>query len=230
MRTMPSQQSNPLLSSAEISKVNQHLRPMEPVEIIKWAVNHSARPMLTTNFRPLSAAILHMATKIKPDIPVVWVDSGYNTPATYQFAERLIADLNLNLKTYTPSVTAARRSILHGGVPARDDAVRHESFTREVKLEPFAAAVDDLQPDLWITAIRRDQTAFRRTLDIASPAMSDVLRIASYFYCTDGDLQDYIDTNDLPDNTDYVDPTKLGSDQECGLQTLTWLNRPSISA
>ena len=47
--------------------------------------------------------ILHLCTQAQPDIPVLWVDHGYNRPATYRHAEQLKSLLKLNLKPYLPS-------------------------------------------------------------------------------------------------------------------------------
>ncbi|MEK7844683.1 MAG: phosphoadenosine phosphosulfate reductase family protein, partial [Pseudomonadota bacterium] len=46
---------------------------------------------------------------MQPDIPVLWVDHGYNRPATYRYAEKLRDTLHLNLKIYLPRITAAYR-------------------------------------------------------------------------------------------------------------------------
>ena len=59
----------------------------------------TAQPaIITTNFRPFEAVILHMVTRAKRDVPVVWMDNGYNTDATYRFADEVTKQLNLNLQ------------------------------------------------------------------------------------------------------------------------------------
>ena len=93
----------------DISNFNDELREKNPSEIIKWALEKSKNPILTTNFRPYEAAIIHLCTKVMPDIKVVWCDSGYNTKAIYIYAEKIISALNLNLKLSIPRL---RYSIL----------------------------------------------------------------------------------------------------------------------
>ena len=51
--------------------------------------------------------ILHLVTQVQPDIPVLWVDHGYNRPATYVHAEQVKKLLKLNIKAYLPKMTAA---------------------------------------------------------------------------------------------------------------------------
>ena len=205
--------------SASLLSAAADFQHLDPHSIVRQALRYAERPLLSTNFRPRAAALLHLVTRIVPDIPVVWVDSGYNTPATYRFAEAVTQRLKLNLKVYTPLVSSARRTAVLGGVPGLDDPA-HEAFTQEVKLEPFERALRELAPDLWFTGIRAEQTDFRKTLGVISRGPFGTTRVAPFFALTGLDLEDYLYEHDLPDNDDYVDPTKVLDRRECGLQNL----------
>ena len=100
--------------------------------------NTERSPVVTTNFRPYEVAILHAVADVSPDIPVIWCDTGYNTPQTYRHAEELIARLGLNIKLYVPAQTVAHRDVVMG-IPDIDDPL-HKVFTEQVKLEPFQRA------------------------------------------------------------------------------------------
>jgi 3'-phosphoadenosine 5'-phosphosulfate sulfotransferase (PAPS reductase)/FAD synthetase len=54
---------------------------------------------------PYEAVMLHLAVQAQPDIPVLWVDHGYNRPATYRHADGQLraTRLGLNLKPYLPA-------------------------------------------------------------------------------------------------------------------------------
>jgi phosphoadenosine phosphosulfate reductase len=192
---------------------------VEPQYIVRKALEAARNPVVSTNFRPRSAAFLHLVTRIAPDIPVLWVDTGYNTPATYRFAVELTRRLKLNLNVYSPLVTSARRNAVLGGVPDLD-APEHAAFTREVKLEPFERALREHAPDVWLTGIRGEQTEFRRTLGVVSAGPFGTLRVAPVFAWSAVDLEDYLYEHGLPDNDDYVDPTKGRDNRECGLQNM----------
>jgi phosphoadenosine phosphosulfate reductase len=192
---------------------------VEPQDIVRQALAAAHKPVVSTNFRPRSAAFLHLVTRIAPGIPVIWVDTGYNTPATYRFADELARRLDLNLKVYSPLVTSARRNAVLGGVPALDTP-EHVEFTREVKLEPFERALREQAPDIWLTGIRGEQTEFRRSLGVVSGGPFGTLRVAPIFAWSAVDLEDYLYEHGLPDNDDYVDPTKGRENRECGLQNM----------
>lgn len=204
--------------SIDLAAANAELTGKTPQEIIAWAIAHSERPLVTTNFRPYESVILHMAVQAKPDIRVLWVDSGYNTSATYRFAEKLIQGLNLNIVTYIPEMSAARRNVLMGGIPDVNDP-QHEEFTRQVKLEPFQRALADLKPDLWLNAIRKDQTEFRQSLDIVTASKDGIIKVAPLFNWSEADMDAYLAEHNLPNEHDYFDPTKALETRECGLHT-----------
>ncbi len=76
------------MTSEQIARANDELRDQSPLEIVRWAVSQAGgRAIVSTNFRPYEAVVLHLATQVQPDIPVLWVDHGYNRPATYHHAE-----------------------------------------------------------------------------------------------------------------------------------------------
>ncbi len=204
----------------DLDNINKELAKLRPQEIISWALNRSIHPIVTTNFGPHEAAILHMVTQCQPDIPVIWVDSGYATKATYLFADRLVRQLELNIHIYHPSVSRSFREAVMGGVPEVDTA-DHEVFTRDVKLEPFARAMAEFSPDYWVTAIRRDQTDYRKALDVITKVSGGYYRVAPLLNWSELDVEEYLVANDLPIEEDYYDPTKVYEHRECGLHTLT---------
>ena len=196
--------------------INKKLKDKSPLEILKWALENSENPILTTNFRPYEGAIIHLCISEKPDIKVLWCDSGYNTKATYVYAEKIIRSLNLNLKLFSPLQTSAHRDVFMGQVPEINDP-KHEEFTRQVKLEPFNRAINEIKPDLWITNLRKGQTQFRDNIDIVSEGNKGLLKISPFYYWTDLELEKYMNDNKLENEFDYFDPTKVDEKRECGL-------------
>src|SRR5271154_4847164 len=106
------------MTAEQITKANAELRNESPLEIVKWAIAQGkARAIVSTNFRPYEAVILHLCVQVQPDIPVLWVDHGYNRPATYKHAEQLKKLLKLNLKAFVPKITTAHYDAAFGGSP-----------------------------------------------------------------------------------------------------------------
>ena len=198
-------------------KMNQELKDKTPQEIVRWALSLNKKAIVTTNFRPYEAAILHACMQVNPNMTVVWCDTGYNTPQTYKHAFELIDKLQLNIDLYTPLQTSAYRDALMG-IPMVDDP-RHKEFTEQVKLEPFNRAMQKHTPELWFTNLRNGQTELRNSLDIVSVSNDGVIKVSPFYYYSDEQLDAYLEKYDLPNEHRYFDPTKALDNRECGLHT-----------
>jgi phosphoadenosine phosphosulfate reductase len=203
----------------EIASWNDHLRGLAPLEITRWAISRAGgRAVVSTNFRPYEAVLLHLCTQVQPDIPVLWVDHGYNRPATYKHAEQLRRRLGLNLKAFVPRITAAHRDATYGPVPDPEDEPALKEFSAVMKLEPFQRGMTELAPTVWITALRKVQNENRAGLDIVSKdANFGTLKVSPVFYLTDQEMEGYLATFNLPNEWDYYDPAKADEKRECGL-------------
>jgi phosphoadenosine phosphosulfate reductase len=205
----------------QISRANVALRGQSPPDVVRWAVAQAdGRAIVSTNFRPYEAVILHLATRVQPGIPVLWADHGYNRPATYRHAARLQALLGLNLQTRVPAITAAHYDAVFGGPPepAPGNEERLRSFSATMKLEPFQRGMKELAPTVWITALRRVQNPDRAGLDIvtADPNFG-TLKVSPVFHWSDADMEAYLEQHNLPNEWDYFDPAKADEKRECGL-------------
>ena len=211
------------MSPERIAKANAELRGKSPLEIVKWAIAQTnGRAIVSTNFRPYEAVVLHLAVQVQPEIPVLWVDHGYNRPATYKHAEALRKLLKLNIKAYVPKMTVAHREAVYGPVPSTDDEAGLKQFSAQMKLEPFQRGMQELAPSVWITALRKVQNPNRAELDIVSEDKNfGALKISPVFYLSDADMEAYLKQYNLPNEWDYFDPAKADEKRECGLHA-TW--------
>ena len=213
------------MTAEEISQANESLREQSPLEVIEWAIGRAegraeGRAIVSTNFRPYEAVILHLATQVQPDIRVLWVDHGYNREATYRHAEELKAKLGLNIQAFVPKLTAAHYDAAHGGMPEpteeNEEAIK--AFSTVMKLEPFQRGMRELAPTVWLTALRKVQNPNRAELDIVSPDNNfNSLKVSPVFHWSDEQMEAYLAEHDLPNEWDYFDPAKADEKRECGL-------------
>jgi phosphoadenosine phosphosulfate reductase len=205
----------------EIATANQLLHDAPAAEIIRWALNRAdGRAVVSTNFRPYEAVILHLVTRVQPDIPVLWVDHGYNRPATYRHAEQLRALLGLNLKPYLPGISPAHYDAVHGGMPepTPENEERIKAFSTMMKLEPFQRGMRELAPTVWFTALRKVQNPNRAGLDLVSlDGNFGSLKVSPVFHWSDAAMEAYLREHHLPNEWDYFDPAKADDKRECGL-------------
>jgi phosphoadenosine phosphosulfate reductase len=208
------------IAAVNLPRANQQLASSSAEDVVKWALNLGGKTVVTTNFGPQEAVLLHMVSQISADTQVLWIDSGYNMPQTYEFAEQVIKQLDLNLVVYTPTVSAARRDAVMGGIPTIGDPA-HAEFTQQFKLEPFKRAMGELAPEVWLTAVRREQSPLRQQMDTLAHGPNGTIKVSPLLAWTLEDMQAYLTKHDLLDEARYFDPTKAEAGRECGLHTLS---------
>lgn len=198
-----------------LESYNKEFAAKSPSEIISWVLSFANKPVVTTNFRPYEAAILHAVSRELSDIEVLWCDTGYNTPNTYKHAQEVIDQLDLNIRMFVPRETSAYRDVVMG-IPSVNDPL-HALFTEQVKLEPFRRAMKTHEPDVWFTNIRKGQTELRNKLDIFSFTDTGVLKVSPFYHWNNNQLDNYLEEYHLPNEFKYFDPTKALDNRECGI-------------
>lgn len=198
------------LPSLEPAGLNICSRINAAMDVIDLALQRAQLPIITTKFGPHSAVLLHLIRQVCPEVPVVWVDSGYNTRATLEFAATLKKELELNLHIYRPIIPWS-------GEPPKSGDPAFSAFVERVKLEPFKRALEELNPDVWITALRREQTDHRDHMSLFQNSDSGTLKVCPLIDWRAVDMTAYLGIHQLGSGHDYHDPTKQEPHLECGL-------------
>ena len=209
------------MTPEQITQANAQLSGKSALEVVQWAIAQAGgRAIVSTNFRPYEAVLLHLATQVQPDIQVLWVDHGYNRPATYKHAEALKAQLKLNIRAFVPKLTAAHYDAVFGGMPepTPENEELIKAFSTTMKLEPFQRGMKELAPTVWLTALRKVQNPNRAGLDIIShDGNFGSLKVSPVFNWSDAEMEAYLAQHNLPNEWDYFDPAKADEKRECGL-------------
>src|SRR5580698_1314989 len=137
-------------------------------ERISWALGkYKGSLVLSTSFGAQSAVMLHMATRLAPDIPVVFIDTGYLFPETYLFADLLTRRLNINLKVYRAVESPAWTEARHGRLWEKG-AEGLSAYNQIVKVEPMQRALAEMGALAGIAGLRRTQSSTREGLPVVS--------------------------------------------------------------
>ena len=199
----------------DLARTNAELGK-DPERLTAWALGLGKRAFASSSFGPFSAVTLHMATRVEPGIPVIWIDSGYGTAAMYRYVDEVAALLKLNLHIVRPRRSRAHREAADGPLP-EVGSPGHAAFTEEVKLEPFDRAVRELGGEVWITGIRAEETDQRARMEAVSQGRDGVIKVAPVLHWSSRQMHEYLKRHGLPNNFDYFDPTKVEDRRECGL-------------
>jgi phosphoadenosine phosphosulfate reductase len=152
--------------------------------------------VLSSSFGAQSAVLLHLVTRIQPDMPVILIDTGYLFPETYRFADELSERLNLNLKVYRPEISAAWLETRYGKLWEKGlEGIN--AYNEKVKVAPMRRALDELDAGVWFSGLRRTQSQSRANVPFveASGARIKVHPLADWH---DRDVFNYLQRHDLP--------------------------------
>ena len=178
-------------------EVNIQLEKATASERLDWALaQFDDGLVLSSSFGAQAAVMLHLATQARPDIPVIFVDTGYLFPETYEFADRLAKRLEVNLKVYRSRRSPAWQEAIDG--KRWEQGIEGiEAYNQENKVEPMSRALDELQASAWLAGLRRQQSATRENLSVLALAKGRV-KIHPIIDWTDKNVHDYLKANDLP--------------------------------
>uniref|UniRef100_A0A7S3PF43 Phosphoadenosine phosphosulphate reductase domain-containing protein n=1 Tax=Aplanochytrium stocchinoi TaxID=215587 RepID=A0A7S3PF43_9STRA len=173
----------------------------DPLAVMRFTVEEfEGRVAMSTSFGIQSAVLLHIATQVLPDIPVVWVDTGYLPKETYEYAEQLKEVLNLNLIVKSNQEwSPARMEAIHGKLWESDTVEGHTLYGRMRKAEPLNEGLDSIRPNpkVLLSGLRASQTKARANMPVIGYQNSR-FKVLPLLKMTDEDVEKYMDMYDLP--------------------------------
>src|ERR1700720_670753 len=140
-----------------IAEVGEGLAPEQALDTVLPA-NVNARVCLTSSFQAEDMAVLHLLRERIPDVPVLFLDTGYHFPQTYEYRDRMTRQWSLNVVNVLPEQTVAEQEsafgILYRSEPTRCCQLR--------KVDPLMRALEPF--DVWFTGLRREQSPTRKNV------------------------------------------------------------------
>lgn len=184
-------------SSRSLGELNRWLAGLRAEERVAWALeNLSGTHALSSSFGAQAAVSLHLATRQKPDLPVILIDTGYLFPETYAFVDTMSERLSLNLKVYRPQLGIAWMEARHGRLweQGREGI---ERYNRLSKIEPMQRALRELGVRTWIAGLRRAQSSTRANIDFLE-LQDGRWKLHPIADWSDRDVWTYLQRHDLP--------------------------------
>ena len=113
---------------------------------------------LTCSFQAEDVLLTRLALELDPNIPVLFLDTGYHFRETYEYRDRIAVDWFLNLVNVTPQQTVKQQEsqfgILYRSDPGKCCQLR--------KVDPLFRSLEPY--DIWFTGLRREQSPTRKNL------------------------------------------------------------------
>ena len=155
LKADPMTEIDPALLSAEL----QGLRAGERLELLHARLGD--RLVASTSFGLQAAVMLKLLHDHAPEVPVVFIDTGFLFPETYRYADELMRKFQLDYRIYQPSVSAARMQALWGNL-WEDGKDGSEKYGLITKIEPMNRALSEIGGDVWISGLRRAHSETRQ--------------------------------------------------------------------
>jgi phosphoadenosine phosphosulfate reductase len=151
---------------------------------------------ITCSFQAEDVVVVHLAIQHRPDIPVLFLETGYHFPETLAYRDEISAKWNLNLQNLSAKQSVADQEaqfgILNQIAPDRCCGFR--------KVTPL---FEGLAPyETWITGLRREQSPTRANLLVVEqfklPSGKELKKVSPLATWTTREVWHYLDLNDIP--------------------------------
>jgi phosphoadenosine phosphosulfate reductase len=190
----------PLFDAVALAEKSAALEGRPPQEILAWALEvYRPRLCISTAFGPEGCALVDMAVKLDPQVPIFTIDTGFLFPETEALIARFQERYGIALTVHRGAVSKAEQEAKHGiALWDRDP----DLCCQLRKVEPTERAVEGM--DAWLAALRRDQGKSRAHIQIlerlAHADGSPLVKISPFAAWTRNDTWKYLVDHDVPYN------------------------------
>jgi len=193
-----------LLPPGELATLNRKFEHAHPRDVVRWVLEEGGfeRVAIASAFQVDGTAVIHMATQIRPDVPIMFLETGYQFAETLAFKEQLIERLGLNVIDLVGRYTVERQAQEFGPRLFERDAARCCDLN---KVQPMFEALREL--DAWVTAFRRDSSPTRAESPLVQQYELEpgrfIVKVNPVAAWTKRDVWAYLTEHDLPHNPLY---------------------------
>ncbi|HEY4356311.1 MAG TPA: phosphoadenylyl-sulfate reductase [Acidobacteriaceae bacterium] len=152
--------------------------------------------VVTNSFQAEDMVLLHMVRQTLPDVPVLFLDTGYHFAEVYGYRDRMANAWSLNLTSLLPELTVEQQvsqfGILNQTDPGRCCGLR--------KVKPLFGALE--RYSVWFTGLRREQARSRAALkeveDFPLPSGHVIRKLSPLTEWSAKDVWSYATLHDIP--------------------------------
>ena len=165
------------------------------------SANPAARVCLTSSFQAEDMAVAHLLRRRIPDVPVLFLETGYHFAQTYEYRDRMSKAWSLNLVNVLPEHTVPEQESAFG-ILYRSDPTRCCQLR---KVEPLMRSLEPF--DVWFTGLRREQSPTRKNLKKVElhrlPTGKTLWKVSILADWNWEQVWNYVNTNEIPHLPQY---------------------------
>ena len=178
----------------DLDAVNREFEGATPEAILRWTWERF-RPhvLLTCSFQHDGVVLAHMLRTIAPDVPVVFINTGFHFPETLAYRDDLVRRFGINLVELDPVMPRAQFAEHHG----LDLYARNPDLCCHInKVEPLRRYLPGMRA--WINGRRRDQAATRSTIAVVEAYQDGLVKVNPLASWSSRDTFYYLERHGIP--------------------------------
>jgi phosphoadenosine phosphosulfate reductase len=167
----------------ELDDLARQMESWTAERVVEWAVE-TFGSRLSIAASMADTVLVHMATKIDPDVEVVFLDTGFHFSETLVTLRRAQSRYRLNLRVEraAPNAPDLFEVGTEGCCAARKVALLDRAL---------------IDKDAWMTGVRRSEASTRSATSIVSRDSRGLVKVCPLATWTDDDVQRYVADNDV---------------------------------
>ena len=184
-------------SSVDTLSANRTLAELDALGRIRWAWEKYGTGLLaSTSFGLQSAVMIHLVREVSKEIPIVFIDTGYLFPGTYEYALKLQEVLNFKAHVYSAKLSPAFQEASFGKLweQGREGMTKYNWLNKK---EPMDRALKEFGTHVWMAGLRRTQANERKELNYVEQ-QNGMLKLYPILDWDDKTTYQYLPKHDLP--------------------------------
>jgi thioredoxin-dependent adenylylsulfate APS reductase len=175
-----------------------------PETVLQWTYDTFPKVVIVASFQAESSVLIDMASRIRPDVTVLTLDTGRLPQQTYDMIDRVRDHYRIDVQVVSPDADDVQEMVAADGANLFYKSVEMRRRCCDVrKSRPLARALAGY--DAWITGLRRDQAATRAETAVVAPdpEHEGLTKVAPLAAWSRDQVWAYIQEHDLPYHSLY---------------------------
>jgi phosphoadenosine phosphosulfate reductase len=168
----------------------------EARQAVGAALANPGASCVTCSFQAEDMAVLHLVRELQPDVPVLFLETGYHFKEVYEYRDEMTAKYGLNLVNVMPLETVAQQEAEFGKL----FQIQPDQCCKLRKVGPLFRSLENY--DVWFTGLRRVQSPTRANLQVQDqfplPSGKKLNKVSPLATWTDKDVWAFCRENDIP--------------------------------
>ncbi len=180
--------------AVDLDAVNRELAEATPEAVLAWTWRQfQPKVILTCSFQHDGVVLAHMLRTIAPDVPVVFINTGFHFAETLAYRDEIERRLGIKVVELSPIMPREQFAAEHGlDLYARDpDLCCHIN-----KVEPLKRFLPGVRA--WINGRRRDQASTRKGIRTVEAFQGSLFKVNPMASWTSRDTYYYMERHGIP--------------------------------